>query len=498
MKPSKPMPALIETVCNTVRQSMEKFALNESLLNPEELSSQLISEVSTALQRSLLEGARAGLSQFIEAYDADGDILLRNGVHYRFKEADPKTFLTIFGEVTVARRRYCQWAGGPSFVPLDEAWGMQGRYATPEVTEHLLLACSMLTPSEVAELVARMCPYQPSPSLIQDLINQDGAGIDKLLSRPEHAATMRPPAAADVQTVAVVVSMDGANVLVREKGGKRGRPAERPGKDADASKSSCYKNAMVGSISRYKQLDDVINIETGEKAKLPERISSTYHARMPEERAPSFKREFERQVEQELEQLPDSVTKILLMDGARGLWNYAENTELFANFKMLVDFYHASEHLSALAEALFGKSSQSASDWYEKWRHKLKYEAGAVDGILRSSGRYRRTGSPSKARREEIEKEETYFGRNRLKMNYHEYVAEGLPVGSGPVEAACKTIVKARMCQSGMRWSKAGGQNVLTLRVLLKSGHWDTAWTHYRVLGGYHFSKDLQRTDMVA
>jgi len=488
MKPIKPMPALIETVSKTIRQSMEKFASSESFRNSEGLTSAIVSEVSAALHEAIFEGARAGLTEFIEAFDLQVEAIERAGSSYRFKGVQSKPFLTIFGEINPNRSRYCNWKGGPSIVPLDEAWEMQGRYASPEVTEHLLLASSMLTPTEAAELVGRMCPYHPSPSLIQDITNQDGAVINTLLSLPEHAAQMRQPAETDEQATALAVSMDGANVLVREKGSKRGRPAERPGKDEDPSKSSSYKNAMVGSISRYKQVE-AIHIETGEEAKLPERICSTYHARMPEERALSFKSEFERQVAQELDQLPESITKILLMDGARGLWNYAENTELFADFKMLVDFYHASEHLSSLAEALFGKSSQKASDWYEKWRHKLKYDAGAVDGLLRSSARYRETGKLSKAHREQIGKEETYFKRNRTKMNYHDYVAEGLPIGSGPVEAACKTIVKARMCQSGMRWSKPGGQNVLNLRVLHRSGQWDVAWAHYRAVGGFPFAQ---------
>jgi hypothetical protein len=498
MKPSKPMPALIETVCNTFRQSMEKFASSESLRNFEELTSQLVSEVSAALHQSLFEGARAGLAQFIEAYNSQEETVDRDGLNYRFKGLDSKTFLTIFGDIVVNRSRYSHWKGGPSIVPLDEAWGMQERYATPEITVHLLLAVSMLTPSEVSELVGRMCPYHPSPSLIQDLVNEDGAVINKLLSLPDHAATMRAPVDVDQQPSVVAVSMDGANVLVREPGKKRGRPAERPGKEDDQPKSSSYKNAMVGSISRYKQVEKVIDIETGREGTVPERILSTYHARMPEPGAETFKSEFERQVAQEIDRLPEGIIKILLMDGARPLWNYAENNALFADFEMLVDFFHASEHLSALAEELFGKSSQKATDWYEKWRHKLKYERAAVDGLLRSSARYSGIGKISMARREEIEKQETYFRRNRDKMNYHEFVAAGLPIGSGPVEAACKTIVKARMCQSGMRWSKAGGQNVLNLRVLHKSGQWDAAWDHYRAVGGYHFTEGPQKHALAA
>jgi hypothetical protein len=64
-------------------------------------------------------------------------------------------------------------------------------------------------------------------------------------------------------------------------------------------------------------------------------------------------------------------------------------------------------------------------------------------------------------------------------MNYAEHVAKGWPIGSGPVEAAYKTIVKARLCQSGMRWNRVGGQDVLGLRLLVKSKQWNNVWNHY-------------------
>lgn len=489
MKLTTLMPALIETATSTFRQSMEIFAFSESISNSEELTSQLVSKVSAVLHQSIFRAARAGLASLLEGYNSEEETLERDGLTYRFKGLDSKTFLTIFGEIDINRSRYCHWKGGPSIVPLDEAWEMQGRYATPEVTEHLLLAVSMLPPSEASELIGRMCPYHPSPSLIQDIVNEDGAVINELLSLGEHGAQMRPPAQVEEEPTALAVSMDGATVLVREPGKKRGRLAEGPSNEDEQIKSSCYKNAMVGSISRYKQVEKVIDIETGAEATVPERILSRYHARMPEPRAETFKTEFERQVAQEIDLLPEGITKILLMDGARPLWNYAENTELFVDFRKLVDFYHASEHLCALAEALFVKDSQPAKDWYKKWRHKLKYDRGAVDGLLRSSERYAKEQKLPKTRREQVEKEQTYFRRNGSKMNYHEYVAQGLPIGSGPMEAACKTIVKARMCQSGMRWSKAGGQNVLNLRALHRSGQWDAAWAHYRALGGYHFTQ---------
>ncbi len=67
-------------------------------------------------------------------------------------------------------------------------------------------------------------------------------------------------------------------------------------------------------------------------------------------------------------------------------------------------------------------------------------------------------------------------------MTYADFRKRGLPVGSGPVEAACKSVVKTRMCRSGMRWSREGGQKILNLRVFVKSDRWDSFWENYMTL----------------
>ncbi len=229
----------------------------------------------------------------------------------------------------------------------------------------------------------------------------------------------------------------------------------------------------------------MVNIENGTEGVVPHRLGSIYCARMPEEKALGFKKEFEAIVEEINAQLAgnidtDKLTKIVLIDGARPLWNYVENNPLFAGFHMLLDFFHATEHLTLLAAALFGKGSKKAKEWYEKWRFNLKYEKDAVGGILRSAAYYRKTIRLPKSRQKDVEREVTFFKRNKERMNYHEHVTNGWPIGSGPVEAACKTIIKERLCLSGMRWNRKGGRNVLALRVLYQSEHWDSAWKQYR------------------
>jgi len=148
----------------------------------------------------------------------------------------------------------------------------------------------------------------------------------------------------------------------------------------------------------------------------------------------------------------------------------------------MVDFYHATEHLSKAAEALFGKGSEKGAQWYEKYRRRLQRKRHAVTGLLRSIDYYSQQRKLSSSRREALATERTFFENNQDRMDYRRFRRRGWPIGSGPVEAAGKTLVKVRMCRSGMRWSRPGGQYVLSLRTYLKSERWDTMWQRYKAL----------------
>ena len=163
------------------------------------------------------------------------------------------------------------------------------------------------------------------------------------------------------KTETLVASMDGVNVLLREPGVKKGRPRQRPGEPYKEPVSS-YKNAMVGSFSFF-------NSQLDEKKRLqPNRLNSQYIARMPEDSFPTFKAMFQRELDSIESQLPEGVTKILLNDGHLAIWGFLED-ERYDDYEKLIDFYHASEHLSLAAEAIFGKSSPKAQKWYDKIYH---------------------------------------------------------------------------------------------------------------------------------
>lgn len=86
--------------------------------------------------------------------------------------------------------------------------------------------------------------------------------------------------------------------------------------------------------------------------------------------------------------------------------------------------------------------------------------------------------SPSLAAR--LDTEQTFFARNAHRMAYADFRQNGWPIGSGPVEAACKSVVKTRLCRSGMRWSRDGGQHILSLRTYVKSNRWNAMWKQYK------------------
>ena len=160
---------------------------------------------------------------------------------------------------------------------------------------------------------------------------------------------------------------------------------------------------------------------------------------------------------------------VVIGDGAPWIWNLV--AEHFAGAVQILDWYHAIERLHEVARAVYGEGTERARDWVEANKERLWQ--GRVDNVLRS---LRALRAPPGERREAVRRAVGYFDSNRRRMDYPSYRARGCHVGSGVVEAACKTVAAARCKRSGMRWSKDGSQAVLTLRCLLLNARWDHYW----------------------
>ena len=455
---------VITAVLTEIKEKLTDFSkdLDEnSVLSPE-----LSLLITIGLKDSLAAGEVAGLRTFLESYDISDDKLEVNGETFFRKVPSPKNFLTPFGVIDLVCNLFQSNKGGKTFIPLDRNWGMVDEFATADVRDAILFGSSDLSPCMAEKFFKKASLFRPSHTAIENIINETGGLLESYGASV--LEQVRGEEELPEETQVVVESLDGANLRLREVGIKKGRPIENPGKDDSRSTASCFKNAMVGSIFCYGKIDD----DTRERA----RLKSIYVARMPEEKALRFKSDLETESSYWQKQINSSTIRMTVTDGALGIWKYLDTDPNYSGILKLLDFYHATEHLGDAAEALFGKNSQEGKCWYGKWKRKLKEENDAALKLCRSIEYYLQNRRLGNTRKAEAHKQLTFFRRNQKRMNYIDFINKGLPIGSGPVEAACKTIVKHRMCKSGMRWSRQGGQPILSIRAIVKSQRWDQFW----------------------
>jgi len=144
------------------------------------------------------------------------------------------------------------------------------------------------------------------------------------------------------------------------------------------------------------------------------------------------------------------------------------------SWQWIVDFFHAAQRLTTLGEALFG-AGQAASAWAARMRKLLKKPNGPFR-VLHAAAAMRTRRKMSAAARQRFQTAYNYLRTRTRHMQYAEFRRQGLPIGSGVTEAACKTVFTQRLKLSGMRWSREGAQVILNLRVILLSGVWHTTY----------------------
>ncbi len=428
-------------------------------------------KVVDIIRQAATEAAAEGLKTYLEAGEHTENSVTHGGEKYRYNRDSNKEFQTPFGKIVLKRRLY-QNKNGESFVPLDHAWNMEHQFATVEVREAVLYPLALMPAGEARPLFEKCSTFNIAESSFKKIAENIGENLEEKID--EYLETLRrDEIIPETETKVVAVSMDGANVLLQEPGKKKGRKRKRPGEhkfetEGGFDSPTSYKNAVVGSVSLYGDVPE------GEKA--PLRLRSRYVARMPEDKSPTLKRQLQNEVESTLSRLPEHVTKIFVSDAAQGIRKEIDTNPLFDDFEKIIDFYHATDHLSNAAEAIFGKGSAEGDAWYEAKRCQLLEEEDGAERVYRSLLYFQKTYRYTKDRKESLCREATFFRNNKDRMEYRRFRENGWPIGSGVIEAACKSVVKCRFCRSGMRWTRWGGQTILTLRSLLKSGRWDSFW----------------------
>jgi hypothetical protein len=167
---------------------------------------------------------------------------------------------------------------------------------------------------------------------------------------------------------------------------------------------------------------------------------------------------------------------VALTDGAEPLQN--RMIALPSQFTLVLDIIHAIEYLWDAANALLGETHPQRTDWVrERLLHIL---SGQTLAVIQGLEKAMTDTSLSPAQRETLKTTVGYYRRNSPYMHYDQYLQNGWPIGTGVVEGACGHLVKDRMEQSGMRWTKQGAQPLLDLRAVRINDDWNAYQRFHR------------------
>lgn len=163
---------------------------------------------------------------------------------------------------------------------------------------------------------------------------------------------------------------------------------------------------------------------------------------------------------------------VMIGDGAPWIWNLAE--EHFPGAIQLLDYYHAAEHLGTLAKALFPEGNKNRKPWLKALTKKLW--KGETDSLIAHLRKLDVRGRKKK----ETDKTIAFFEKHRHRMRYKEFRKAGLFIGSGVVEAGCKSLIGGRLKCSGMHWTVRGANAIIALKCCIESGAFEQYWESRR------------------
>jgi len=160
---------------------------------------------------------------------------------------------------------------------------------------------------------------------------------------------------------------------------------------------------------------------------------------------------------------------VVLGDGALWIWNIAG--EHFPSARQIVDLYHAREHYGYVAKACLGQQKDKMYEWMESRRAQL--DEGKVEDVIIA---IKQLSAASFAHKDLCDREMGYFEKNKERTRYAEFKRLGLFVGSGVLEAGCRSVIGQRLKQSGMHWTVEGANKIIALRCSIMSNRWEDFW----------------------
>ncbi len=397
-----------------------------------EYSSSML-EVEERIQQKVNEVGMVSTAEALKRFDTDGSPIIIGGKKWTSKGQTPKPYQTPYGEVVVERHVYQSSSGGRIYCPLER----DARIiitSTPRFGKILSSKYAEMGAPRVLKDLEENHGRKVAKSFVQNVC--DAIGTVSIAKEADWSYEL-PDLEKKVETISI--GLDGTCMLMTKEG---------------------YRQAMVGTIGFYD--------------KEGKRQHTIYASAAPEYGKQKFLSKLSNEIERVKECYPQ-VKYIGLADGAKDNWEFLEK---YTDDQVL-DFWHATSYLSRASGVMFKgkKGVRAKQDWMDESCHNLKHEEEAAVMLLNEFSKYKRDNKLSRHDTEELNSVISYFKNNSHRMNYSQNVSNNLPIGSGVTEAACKVIVKQRLCNSGMKWKAKGASVVLSLRCLTYTeNRWKQFW----------------------
>jgi hypothetical protein len=401
------------------------------------------------------EGLRAILNEtgaevtelLLESFDVDDPRIVENGVVYYNKGKSRQVYNTIYGPAETQRHIFQSAKGGRTICPL-EIEGSLFLNGTPLFAKIISHKAGEMGSSKLLEDLFISHGIRPSRRHLKSVSDVVGE-----LVREKEDWTYKDPIEIDPDKVATLsLGLDGTTMLMSNGVG--------------------YKEATVGTISFHD--------EDGT------RLHTRYIGATPEEGKTDFLAHLEAEWNEAVARYPKAFLQGLT-DGAPWIRKWLiDKTEI-----QLLDFYHLAEHICDAGAAMFDKDTQEYEGYTKYWCSHIKHSNDGVYKLIKElkgvlAGKIEMDGMRKKIDAETLRKVIGYLKNQAERTDYLTELENNRPIGSGVTESACKTLIKARLCQSGMRWKKEGASNIIAIRALiLTAGRWEQFWKKVMRYGGY-------------
>ncbi len=352
----------------------------------------------------------------------------------------------IFGSFPLQRDYYYHAGKKEGYYPVDAALGLEGGNTPALARLACLEGADEASYQKAEEHLRETGGIILSARQVQRLVQQVGAGAQQWQERD----ALKPLPDSKPAPV-FYVSADATGLPMRQEE-LEGRAGKQP--DGSAKTRSTYLGCVFTQHKRDEKGRPIRDHE-----------STTYVSSMGplEDFGPVLRHEAIRR------SLAQAQKVVLLIDGAPGLEHMGELN--FPGAIQIVDFYHAVEHAGQVVKALLGsKEHPEYESRRSRWVRRLL--GNGVENLIKET----RQECAGKPQDQAVGEELRYFVGNVQRMQYRTFRRQGFFIGSGVIEAGCKTVIGSRCKQSGMFWGKPGAENILALRCIHSSRRLDQFW----------------------